>query len=91
MNKGNQRLCCGLSMRAKDQELETMKLEAMERDKRRKFELEMMRLRTNKGASVPHCLYTVSSNEFSGDQSIEGQLNGTSSGEENTYFRLLIL
>ena len=103
MNKGNQRLCCGLSMRAKDRELETMKLEAMERDQRRKFELEMMRLSSNTGASVPyftqvpvqHRPYTaspspstVSSNEFSGDYSIEGQLNGTSSGEENTYFRL---
>ena len=89
--------------RAKDRELETMKLEAMERDQRRKFELEMMRLRSNTGASVPyftqvpvqHRPYTaspspstVSSNEFSGDYSIEGQLNGTSSGEENTYFRL---
>lgn len=63
----------------------------------------MMRLRTNTGASVPyftpapvqHRPYTaspststVSSNEFSGDYSIEGQLNGTSSCEENTYFRL---
>ena len=60
--------------RAKDQELETIKLEAIERDKRRKFELEMMRLRTNTGASVLHRPYTasaspstVSSNEFSGD------------------------
>ena len=84
--------------RAKDRELE-----AMERDQRRKFELEMMRLRTNTGGSVPyftsvpvqHGPYTaspspstVSSNEFSGDYSIEGQLNGTFSGEENTYFSL---
>ena len=89
--------------KAKDRELETMKLEAMERDQGRKFELEMMRLRSNTGASVPyftqvpvqHHPYTaspspstVSSNEFSGDYSIEGQLNGTSSWEENTYFRL---
>ena len=44
--------------RAKDQELETMKLEAIERDKRRKFELEMMRLRTNTGAFVLHRPYT---------------------------------
>ena len=89
--------------KAKDRELEKMKLEATERDQRRKFELEMMRLRTNTGASVPyftpvpvqHRPYTaspssstVSANEFFGDYSIEGQLNGTSSGEENTYFRL---
>ena len=40
--------------RAKDRELEKMKLEAMERDQRRKFELKMMRLRTNTGASVPY-------------------------------------
>ena len=59
-----------------------MKLEAMERDLRMKFELEMMRLRTNTGASVPyftlvpvqHRPYTaspspstVSTNEFSVD------------------------
>ena len=89
--------------RAKDRELEKMKLETMERDQRRKFELEMMRLRINTGASVPyftsvpvqHRPYTaspspstVSSNAFSGDYSIEGRLNGTSSGEENTYFSL---
>ena len=40
--------------RAKDRELETRKLEAMERDQRRKFELEMMRLSSNTGASVPY-------------------------------------
>lgn len=89
--------------RAKDRELEKMKLEAMERDQRRKFELEMMRLRTKTCASVPyftpvpvkHHPYTaspspstVSSNEFSGDNNIEGLLNGTSSGEEKTYFSL---
>ena len=89
--------------RAKDQELETIKLEAIERDKRRKFELEMMRLRTNTGASVPyftqvqcsivhiqHLLVLLLSAvmSFLVTMSIEGQLNGTSSGEENTYFRL---
>ena len=89
--------------RAKDRELEKMKLEAMERDQRRKFELEMMRLRANTGTSVSyfapvpvqHRPYTASpspstasSNEFSGDYSIEGQLNGSTSGEENTYYKL---
>ena len=88
--------------RAKDQEMEKMRLEPLERDQRRKFELKMMRLRSNAGALVPyftpvpvqHRPYTaspipstVSSNEFSGDYRIEGQVNGTSSGKENTYFR----
>lgn len=86
--------------RAKDRQLEKMKLEATERDQRRKFELEMMRLRANTGASVPYFApvpvqqrpytaspspSTASSNEFSSDYSVEGQLNGSTSGEENTY------
>ena len=37
-----------------------MKLEAMERNQRRKFELEMMRLRSNTGACVPYFTQVMS-------------------------------
>ena len=54
--------------KAKDRELEKMKLEAMERDQRRKFELEMMRLNQCRristifypGASAASSIYSIS-------------------------------